>query len=219
MSRRQILEDVADGRLAPIEAIRLLDLPSGGARSVRLRSAYHAVEVVGDPTVSDLVVVDGTHRVQREDDVLVVSDAASDGFRFGTWQGGRRLTVRVNPALDVDAEVTGALLTVRGVGGALRAVVQAGSAGIERVSGALDLRVTSGSAVVAGAPRAGEWRLSCESASLEVVLDGDADATVAVSGRHSHVDALGSPTHAVLGAGAHAIDIEAAFSDVVVRTP
>jgi hypothetical protein len=62
-------------------------------------------------------------------------------------------------------------------------------------------------------------RLSCESASLEVVLDGDADATVAVSGRHSHVDALGSATHAVMGAGAHAIDIEAAFSDVVDRTP
>jgi hypothetical protein len=219
MSRRQILEDVADGRLAPIEAIRMLDLPIGGARSVRLRSAYHAVEVVGDPTVSDLVVVDGTHRVQREDDVLVVSDAASDGFRFGTWQAGRRLTVRVNPALDVDAEVTGALLTIRGIDGGLRAVVQAGSARIERVSGALDLRVTSGSAVVAGAPRGGEWRLSCESASLEVVLDADADATVAVSGRHSHVAALGSATHAVLGAGAHSVDIEAAFSDVVVRTP
>ena len=59
-------------------------------------------------------MVDGTHHVQREGDVLVVGDAASEGSRFGTWQGGRRLAVRVNPQLDVDAEVTGALLTVRG---------------------------------------------------------------------------------------------------------
>ena len=163
--------------------------------------------------------MDGTHRVQREGDVLVVGDAASEGFRFGTWQGARRLAVRVNPRLDVDAEVTGALLSVRGVDGALRAVVQAGSAGIEGASGALDLRVTSGSAAVAGSPRDGDWRLRSESASLEVVLDADADATVAVAGRHSRVDALGSETHAVLGSGAHAIDIDAAFSDVVVRTP
>ena len=218
MSRRQILEDVAAGRLEPIEAVRLLDLPAGGPRAVRLRSAYHAIEVVADPAVADLVVVDGTHHVQREGDVLVVSDTASEGSRFGTWHGGRRLVVRVNPELDVDVEVTGALLTVRGMNGALRAVVQAGSAGLEGVSGALDLRVTAGSAVIAGSPRDGDWRLSSESAAVELVLDEDTDATVAVTGRHSRVDALGSETHAVLGSGSRAIDIEAAFSDVVVRT-
>ena len=167
MSRRQILEDVAAGRLEPIEAVRLLDLPAGSPRAVRLRSAYHAIEVVADPAVADLVVVDGTHHVQREGDVLVVSDTASEGSRFGTWQGGRRLVVRVNPELEVDVEVTGALLTVRGMNGALRAVVQAGSAGIEGVSGALDLRVTAGSAVIAGSPRDGDWRLSSESAAIE----------------------------------------------------
>jgi hypothetical protein len=218
MSRRQILEDVAAGRLEPIEAVRLLDLPSGRPRAVRLRSAYHAIEVVADPAVADLVVVDGTHHVQREDDVLVVSDTASEGSRFGTWQGGRRLVVRVNPELEVDVEVTGALLTVRGMNGALRAVVQAGSAGIEGVSGALDLRVTAGSAVIAGSPRDGDWRLSSESAAVELVLDVGTDATVTVTGRHSRVDALGSETHAVLGTGSRAIDIEAAFSGVVVRT-
>ncbi len=216
MTRRQVLEAVAAGRLAPAEAARLLDAPAGGARSVRLRSAYQAVDVVADPEVAELVIADGAHPVRREGDVLVVGDAAS---RFGTWRDGGRLAMRVNPQLDVDAEVTGALLSVRGLNGALRAVVQAGSAGIEGMSGALDLTVTSGSAVVAGSPRAGDWRLRAESASLEVVVDADADATVAVAGRHSRVAALGSETHAVLGSGAHAIDVEAAFSDVVVRTP
>jgi hypothetical protein len=218
MTRREVLEAVAAGRLDPAEAVRLLDPPAAGARSVRVRSAYQAVEIVGDPDVPELLVVDDTHRVHREGDVLVVGDAASEGFRFGTWRGARRLAVRVNPRLDVDAEVTGALLSVRGVDGAVRAVVQAGSAAIEDASASLDLRVTSGSAAVAGSPR-GHWRLRSESASLNVALDARSDATVSVTGRHSRVDALGSKTHAVLGSGVHAVDIDAAFSDVVVSTP
>jgi len=42
-----------------------------------VRSAYQAVEIVGDPEVAELFVVDGTHRVQREGDVLIVGDLAS----------------------------------------------------------------------------------------------------------------------------------------------
>lgn len=218
MTRRQVLEEVAAGRIAPAEAARLLDSPAGGARSVRLRSAYQAVDVVADPGVAELLVVGGSHRVQRDGDVLVVSDSAAEGFRFGSWQGGGRLAVRVNPRLDLDVEVIGAVLTVWGMNGAIRAAVQAGSAGIERASGPLDLRVTSGAAVVAGSPRGADWHLRSDNASLEVVLDEDADAAVKVASRHSRVDAFGSEVGAVRGSGAHVIDIEAAFSDVVVRT-
>jgi hypothetical protein len=218
MNRRQLLEEVAAGRLEPAEAARRLEAPAGDARAVRLRSAYQAVDVVADPQVAELLIVGGSHRVQREGDVLVVSDSAPEGFRFGSWQGGGRLAVRVNPQLDIDAEVIGAVLSVWGMNGAVRAVVQAGSAGIDRVSGTLDLRVTSGSAVVAGSPRGADWRLRSDSGSLEVVLDEDADATVAVTAWHSRVDAFGSERRAVRGSGAHVIDIEAAFSDVVVRT-
>jgi len=219
MNRRQVFEEVAAGRLAPVEAARLLDAPAGEARAVRLRSAYQPVDVVADPQVAELLVVGGNHSVRREGDVLVVSDSAPDGFHFGTRQAGGRLAVRVNPLLDLDAEVIGAVLSVWGMSGAVRAVVQGGTARIERATGALDLRVMSGSAVVTGSPRNGDWGLRSESASLEVILDADADATVAVTGRHSHVDALGSEQQAVRGSGAHAIAIEATFSDVVVRTP
>ena len=97
MSRREVLEAVAAGRLDPAEAARLLDAPTASARRLRVRSAYQAVEIVADPEVAELLVVDGTHRVRRDGDVLIVSDAASEGSRFGTWQGGRRLAVRVNP--------------------------------------------------------------------------------------------------------------------------
>jgi hypothetical protein len=164
-------------------------------------------------------VVAGSHRARREGDVLVVSDSAPEGFRFAGRESGGRLAVRVNPHLDLDAEVIGALLTVWGMSGAVRAGVQGGSVRIERATGPLDLRLTSGSAVVTGSPRSGDWRLKSESASLEVILDADADADVTVTGRHSHIDAFGSERHAVRGSGAHAIAIEAVFSDVVVRAP
>ena len=217
MNRRQILEEVAAGRLEPAEAARRLSEPAGGARAVRVRAAYHAVEVVADPEVADLVVVDGTHRVRREDDVLIVSDA--EGCAVRHLAGRTPARAAREPAARHRRRGHRGAAVGAGVTGALRAVVQAGSAGLEGVSGALELRVTSGSARVAGSPLGGDWRLRSESASLEVVLDDDADATVAVASRHSQVDALGSDTHAVVGSGAHAIDIDAAFSNVVVRTP
>jgi hypothetical protein len=218
MNRRAVLEEVAAGRLAPAEAARLLDAPPTRAVRVRLRSAYQAVDVVADRLVPDVLVVGGTHRVRREGDVLVVSDAAREGVRVGGWQGGGRLALRANPQLDLDVEVIGAMLSVWGMSGAVRAAVQAGSVRIERPAGPVDLRVTSGQAVVAGSPR-DDWRVRSESASLELVLDAPADATVRVTSRHSHVDALGSLEGAVLGSGAHTIAIDAAYSDVVVRTP
>jgi hypothetical protein len=219
MNRRRLLEEVAAGRLAPAEAARLLDTPAGGARAVRVRSSYQAVDVTADPQVAELQVVGGRHRIQREGDVLVVSDSAPEGFRFASRDSDGRLAVRINPRLELDVEVTGAALSLWGMDGAVRAVVQAGSARIERATGPLDLHLASGSAVVTGAPRGGDWRLESESASLEVILDPDADVTVAVTGRHSHVDAFGSDRHAVRGSGRHAIAIEAMFSDIRVRTP
>ena len=78
MNRRELLEEVAAGRLAPREAARLLDppAPEGAARAARVRSAYGAVEVLGDPAVPELVVADGSRRIQREGDLLVIGDAA-----------------------------------------------------------------------------------------------------------------------------------------------
>jgi hypothetical protein len=53
-----------------------------------------------------------------------------------------------------------------------------------------------------------------ESASLEVVLDADANATVTVADSNSRVDAPDT----VFGSGAAAVTIDARFSGVVVRT-
>jgi hypothetical protein len=207
VNRREVLEEVAAGRLTPAAAIPLLDAPADAARYVRLRSAYQSVDITADPEVAELEIVGESGAFRREGAALVVEDAGSGG----------RLAVRVNPRLDVTVEVVGATLSVRGVAGALRAVVAGGSARIERPRGPLDVHVASGSAVVTGAPQ-GDWRVRGESASLDVVLDPDADATVTVAGSNSRVDALGSEGDAVLGSGAPTVAIDATFCGVVVRT-
>jgi hypothetical protein len=217
MNRRQILEEVAAGRLRPAEAARLLDQPAESARTLRLRRAFGAIELEADPGVADLVVVDGAHRVTREGDVLDIVEAAFHGTWPGARHAGRRFAARVNPELEVDAEITGGLLTVRGLDGPLRIVVQAGSAAIEGFSGPLDLQVTSGSVVVSGSPRLGDWRMLSVSASLQLTLDHDCDATVDITARHSSIDTWTPERRAVLGAGTNMLEIDATFSDLAVQ--
>ena len=85
MNRRQVLEEVAAGRLAPAEAARLLDAPAGEARAVRLRSAYQPVDVVADPQVAELLVVGGSHRVGAR---ATCSSSATQG-RTAPFRDGR----------------------------------------------------------------------------------------------------------------------------------
>ena len=217
MTRRELLEQVAAGRVRPAEAARLLDQPPERARALRLRHAFGAIELEADPEVADLLVVDGAHRVQREGDVLVIAERPFHGAWPSARQTGRRFSGRVNPELEVDAEIGGGLLSVRGVRGPLRAVVQAGSAVIEDVCGTLDLHVTSGSAVVSGSPRHGDWRMQSVSASLQLTLGQECDATMEITARHSSVDTWTGGRRAVLGSGAHTVEIDVSFSDLVVQ--
>lgn len=97
-TRRQILEDVAAGRLDPADAARLLDdaeeqadtaqAPGdgggGGATGeppppsvpavdrVEVRASSRRVRLVGDPTVSTFAV-DGPHHVRRDGSSIVIS--------------------------------------------------------------------------------------------------------------------------------------------------
>ena len=218
MNRRGLLEDVAAGRVSPSEAARLLEapVPPTATTAVRLRAAYRAVDVVGDPGVAEVLVVDGDHHLEREGDLLVVGDAAPAGLRFAGTPLGRRLALRVNPRLAIDVEVTGGALSVWGTAGPLRAVVQAGTGVLEGVRDRLDLRVVSGAVRVAGAPVTGDWQIRAEGASVAVLLDPAADATVSVAAQHSHVAGLGAESPARLGRGTRLVHADAAFSDLTI---
>lgn len=98
MTRREILEAVAAGRLSAEEAAALLDASDLGVgdaavvlRRVRVRAATRTVRVVGDEGVSE-VAVEGLHEVRREGDTLVVAahpGEGAGGFAFVAPDLGR----------------------------------------------------------------------------------------------------------------------------------
>src|SRR5579884_1103569 len=101
-SKREILADVAAGRITPEEADRLLTelegpaeptpvleepaaagLPPSGLRLVRINCAAGSVEVTADPSVQE-AVADGEHTARREGDTLFIEHADEElGFHFG----------------------------------------------------------------------------------------------------------------------------------------
>ncbi len=119
--KREILERVARGDLAPEDAEALLELasdddevPSAGRsgrpaseqrtaiRRVRVDAGFGAIQVVGDPDVAEAEIV-GIHRASVEGDTLIVSgdsDAVAPGVFAIDIGGGRRgRRVRLNRRL------------------------------------------------------------------------------------------------------------------------
>jgi hypothetical protein len=105
--RRQILEDVAQGRLSPEEAAGLLDAleaepaegqaagegagEPGTVRRVRVSGTFRVARILGDPGVVE-AVARGPHAVRREGDTLVIlgePDEPEPGFAFGGPYGLR----------------------------------------------------------------------------------------------------------------------------------
>lgn len=80
MTRREILEAVAAGRLSAEEAATLLEAGEAASvlRRVRVRAATRTVRVVGDEGVSE-VAVDGLHEVRREGDTIFVAAHPGEG--------------------------------------------------------------------------------------------------------------------------------------------
>jgi hypothetical protein len=87
--QRSILQEVADGKITPEDAVHLLDeaeepaggdpdgpeeqpsVETAGIQRVRLVGAFRPARVIGDPDVAE-AVVEGPHLAEREGDVLVV---------------------------------------------------------------------------------------------------------------------------------------------------
>jgi hypothetical protein len=152
---------------------------------LRVRAVGRRVRIIGEPFVST-VAVDGPHVVRQEGDTIVVTSegefgASIDGFTLmrtrslrdvqeRVFDFGRELSVRVNPSLAVEVEVTAGSVNAERLPKLEQVRVTAGSARVRDVDGPIDLLVQAGSAQVEGKITRGRSRLRTESGSLQLRL-------------------------------------------------
>lgn len=221
-------------------AARSEDLETGAnaraTTSVRLRAMTRRVRVVADPAVRT-VSVDGPHELRREGTVLVLESdrdlpfgdpfaflpSMRGGFRLQPPTGlpfslGADLVVRLNPAIDLDVDVTAGSLSVRGVG-RVRARVTAGSARIEDVGGPLDLHVVGGTARIDTTVRGGDNRIRCDSGSLVLRLRRDSDVRLRPDAQLGRIviDGTEGGREIVVGAGTGRLDVEVVMGSLQVE--
>ncbi len=155
------------------------------ATKLRIRAVGRRVRIIGEPFVST-VAVDGPHVIRQEGDTLIVTSegefgASLDGFQLlrsrslsevpeRVFGFGRELSIRVNPRLLVEAEITAGSINTERLPSLEQVRVTAGSAKLRDVEGPIDLLVQAGSAQVEGRISRGESRLRAESGSVTLHL-------------------------------------------------
>ncbi|HEX6487913.1 MAG TPA: hypothetical protein VF137_03425 [Candidatus Dormibacteraeota bacterium] len=200
------------------------------ATAVRVVRIAGSAEIVGDPSVRE-AVADGPHVVRREGGTLVIESKPmpSEGYVFGPFHIGtdlhRRLQVRMNPDLPLDAEIQAGSLRVSGLNDSIKAEVQAGSARIDGFQKQLDITVQAGSVTAAGKLTWGASRIACEAGSVRVGLDPASNVTIrahttigriSLPGRDSRASIGGDAVESVVGGGDATLDIESSMGSVVV---
>lgn len=212
------------------------DADARATTSVRVRAMTRRVRILADPAVQT-VSVDGPHELRREGTVLVLESdrdlpfgdpfaflpSMRGGFRLQPPTGlpfslGADLVVRLNPAIDLDVDVTAGSLSVRGVG-RVRARVTAGSARIEEVGGPLDLHVVGGTARIDTTVRGGDNRIRCDSGSLVLRLRRDSDVRLRPDAQLGRIviDGAEGGREIVVGAGTGRLDVEVVMGSLQVE--
>ncbi|GAB3422701.1 DUF4097 family beta strand repeat-containing protein [Flindersiella endophytica] len=154
-------------------------------KRVRIRAVGRRVKIVGEPFVKT-IAVDGPHVVRQEGDTLLISSegefgASLDGFTLTPPRSlrdvqqklmdlGRELSIRVNPGLEIEAEITAGSINAERAPLLAQVRVTAGSARVRDVEGPIDVLVQAGSAQVEGKIVNGRSRLRVESGSLQLRL-------------------------------------------------
>ncbi len=197
---RNLLEDVAAGRVSPDEAsTRIHDLqPEATAegtavdepvRRIVVKGGAIRLTIIGDPSVAE-AVADGPHTMRREGDALLINTNTTQGdyavepprSAFMTWVGqmvnrvGAALEVRVNPDLPLQVLLVGGALDLSGVRAGASVGVEAGSGQLSG-SGPLLFDVASGSGKVDWS-FSGQSRVRADMGSVSVTVRPDSDVTV-----------------------------------------
>lgn len=205
------------------------DLPvPAGVQRVLVRAIGRRVRLIGEPAVTG-VAVDGPHAIKREGDTLSINSDGEMGVSIDGLSmlrtrsvgdlksnvvGGlaKELSIRVNPKLTVEVEVTAGTLSAERVPALAKVRVTAGSAKVADVDGPIDLLVQAGTATLDAQLTKGKSRVRVESGAATVKLRRGSDVRVhsdAQLGRVTWTGAVNGPsTDVEIGRGRASLDVE-----------
>jgi len=205
-----------------------------GISKVLIRATGRKVKILPDSQVSTAAAED-VHQVKRNGSTMeIIGDKEFSGVIDAlSWvksvRGmddvkalgfGKELTVRVNPALEVDIDLKGCQLMVAGLPHIGKVRLTAGGATITGARTVSDLLLQMGQVTISGHFTEGWSRIRCESGqvTLEVARDSDvvirADAQV---GRVSWEGCEAEDGEVTIGAGTAHLDMGVVFGHGVVR--
>lgn len=235
--QREILSQVAAGTMTAEEgAARLEALGSeappqeagGEVKQIRVISRFGTTDVIGDPSVA-IAVADGPHQARQEGDTMVIEQSLpTDGASFefsrplgrvtvNGFEFGRRLTVRMNPALPLSAGVQAGNLRIEGLRGPVTSDVQAGNCRVDGFRGPLMLSVAAGNVTASGRLESGSSTIRCDMGSVKVSLEKSSSVRINARATMGKVAIEGGAIKdGVVGSGAGTLDIECTMGNVRV---
>jgi hypothetical protein len=196
-----------------------------GVQRVTIRAIGRRVRLIGEPAING-VAVDGPHVIKRDGDTLAISSEGDmgvsiDGFsmlrnptdlRSHVNGFAKELSIRVNPMLQVEIEVTGGSVNAERLPGLTRVRVTAGTAKVTDVDGPIDLLVQAGSATLDAQLTKGRSRVRVESGAATVNLRRGSDVRVHTEAQLGRVNWTGAVTgqskDVEIGRGRAALDVE-----------
>jgi hypothetical protein len=198
-----------------------------GVQRVTIRAIGRRVRLIGEPAING-VAVDGPHVIKRDGDTLAINSEGDmgvsiDGFSMlrnrsvGDIKShvngfAKELSIRVNPMLQVEIEVTGGSVVAERLPGLTRVRVTAGTAKVTDVDGPIDLLVQAGSATLDAQITKGRSRVRVESGAATVNLRRGSDVRVHTESQLGRVSWTGAVTgqskDVEIGRGRAALDVE-----------
>ncbi len=208
---------------------------AGGLARVAVTAVGRRVRIEGDPTVSTLTI-DGPHVLRRVGTVMEVNSTGEFGPSFQGFSLirpprnlddlrdiglGKELTIRVNPKLIVDAEVTTGGLRTVGVPRLGRIRVTAGGSSLDDVHEVEDLLSQAGGISVSGPISMGRSRLRVESGTLTVHLTKGANVTIRGEARLGRITWPGGGEGVdeyVIGNGSARLDVAVVMGMATIKS-
>lgn len=217
--------------------------------AIRVVGTFRTLRVEGDPSVH-IAVAEGPHEVRTEGGVMIFeeySDADEPGFivfgpRFrrrirGSFaingkefkigeQSPSEFRLRMNPELPLEIDMTAGTARVRGVSGAVRATIAAGSARFEDIRSPFVAAVDAGSLTVRGRFDRGHSEIRCTAGKVKIELEKGSSVRISARATLGKISlpqgkdwqGIGGGRRVVtVGTGDGTLDIEATTGAAIVE--